>query len=143
MGKIIKLDQHTTNLIAAGEVIESAVSVVKELVENSIDAYASQINILLQDSGLSEIIVQDNGIGMDPVDAKLSVEPHATSKIKSSNDLYHISTLGFRGEALATIVSVSNFRMKTSTDGKRGFMYSLKGGEVIAEATIAYPRYRN
>jgi len=140
MGKIIKLDQHTTNLIAAGEVIESAVSVVKELVENSIDAYASQINILLQDSGLSEIIVQDNGIGMDPVDAKLSVEPHATSKIKSSNDLYHISTLGFRGEALATIVSVSNFRMKTSTDGKRGFMYSLKGGEVIAEATIAYPK---
>lgn len=140
MPKIIKLDQQTANLIAAGEVIESAVSVVKELVENSIDAEATMINILLQDSGLTEIIVQDNGYGMDPVDAKLSIEPHATSKIKNSNDLYRIFTLGFRGEALPSIVSVSNFRMKTSIDGKRGFMYSLKGGEVVAEATIAFPK---
>lgn len=140
MAKIIKLDQHTANLIAAGEVIESAVSVVKELVENAIDADATMINILLEDSGLTEIIVQDNGHGMDPSDAKMSIEPHATSKIRTGEDLYRIFTLGFRGEALPSIVSVSNFRIKTSTDGKRGFMYSLKGGEVINEATIAFPK---
>src|SRR5690554_368492 len=99
MAKIIKLDQHTANLIAAGEVIESAVSVVKELVENAIDADATMINILLEDTGLTEIIVQDNGHGMDPSDAKMSIEPHATSKIRTGEDLYRIFTLGFRGEA--------------------------------------------
>src|SRR5690554_6237422 len=140
MAKIIKLDQHTANLIAAGEVIESAVSVVKELVENAIDADATMINILLEDSGLTEIIVQDNGHGMDPSDAKMSIEPHATSKIRTGEDLYRIFTLGFRGEALPSIVSVSNFRLKTSVDGKRGFMLSLKGGEVINEALIAFPK---
>ncbi|MCK9471572.1 MAG: DNA mismatch repair endonuclease MutL, partial [Bacilli bacterium] len=140
MANIIKLDQRTANLIAAGEVIERAASVVKELVENSIDADANFINITLYDSGLTEIIVNDNGSGMDPADAKLSIEPHATSKIKSGEDLFKIFTLGFRGEALPSIVSVSNFRLKTSVDGKRGFMLSLKGGEVINEALIAFPK---
>ena len=111
MANIIKLDQRTANLIAAGEVIERAASVVKELVENSIDADANFINITLYDSGLTEIIVSDNGSGMDPADAKLSIEPHATSKIKSGEDLFKIFTLGFRGEALPSIVSVSNFRL--------------------------------
>lgn len=140
MAKIFKLDQHTANLIAAGEVIERAASVVKELVENSIDAGATKINIILTDSGLTEIIVQDNGSGMDSVDAKMCVEPHATSKIKTGEDLFRILTLGFRGEALPSIVSVSNFRIKTSADGVKGFMYSLKGRDIINEAIIAYPK---
>lgn len=140
MAKILKLDQHTANLIAAGEVIERAASVVKELVENSIDAGATKINISLLDSGLTEIIVSDNGSGMDPIDAKMSVEPHATSKIKDGNDLFRISTLGFRGEALPSIVSVSNFKIKTSADGLKGMMYSLRAGQMLSEAIIAYPR---
>lgn len=140
MANIIKLDQKTANLIAAGEVIERAASVVKELVENAIDADATMININLVDSGLTEIIVSDNGCGMTPVDAKMSIEPHATSKIKTGEDLFRIFTLGFRGEALPSIVSVSNFRIKTSEDGKRGFMLSLKGGQLINEALIAFPK---
>jgi len=140
MSQIIKLDQHITNLIAAGEVIERVSSVVKELVENSVDAGASKITISLIDSGITEITVSDNGIGMTPQEAKLSIERHATSKIKTEDDLYKIATLGFRGEALASIVAVSNFRMKTSTDGERGFMFTVRGGEFISEATIAHPK---
>ncbi len=140
MAKINQLDQHTTNLIAAGEVIERAASVVKELVENAIDAKATKITIKLIESGLSEIIVSDNGEGMDAQDAKLCVLPHATSKIRDEKDLFHISTLGFRGEALPSIVSVSYFKLKTSTDGIRGFMYSIKAGELLSEAMIAFPQ---
>lgn len=140
MAKIIKLDQHTANLIAAGEVIERAASVVKELVENSIDAEAKNISISLTDSGQTEIVVTDDGIGMDAVDARMCVEPHATSKIKNDQDLFRIRTLGFRGEALPSIVSVSNFRLKTSVDGTRGILYSLKGGTFVSEAVIACPR---
>ena len=84
MGIIRRLDQHVTNLIAAGEVIEKVSSVVKELVENSIDAGANNISISLTEGGLKEIVVSDNGKGMDPVDAKLAIEPHATSKIKEA-----------------------------------------------------------
>ena len=87
MSQIIKLDQHITNLIAAGEVIERVSSVVKELVENSVDAGASKITISLIDSGITEITVSDNGIGMTPQEAKLSIERHATSKIKTEDDL--------------------------------------------------------
>ena len=84
MGNIIKLDQHITNMIAAGEVIEKVASVVKELVENSIDAGSTIINISLTEGGLKEIVVSDNGCGMDPYDARMSIEPHATSKIKNN-----------------------------------------------------------
>lgn len=140
MGIINKLDQHTTNLIAAGEVIERVSSVVKELVENSIDAKASNIKIKLTNSGLSEIVVTDNGSGMDVTDAKLAIEPHATSKIKDGNDLFRIHTLGFRGEALPSIVAVSNFNLKTSADGIKGIMYSMKGGNFVSEAIISMPR---
>lgn len=139
MGKIIRLDRHTTNLIAAGEVIERAASVVKELVENSIDAAASIINISLLESGLKEIIVSDNGTGMDATDARLALEPHATSKIAKPNDLFNISTLGFRGEALASIVAVSHFKLKTCVTGEKGLMIVLKGGEIISEAVVAHP----
>jgi len=140
MGLIKRLDQHTTNLIAAGEVIEKPASVVKELVENAIDAKATNITITLADSGLSEIVVSDNGIGMDSVDAKMAIEPHATSKISSSDDLFHINTLGFRGEALPSIVSVSHFNLKTSNTGGKGLMYTVKGGTLVSEAIISHPK---
>ncbi len=140
MGKIKKLDQHTTDLIAAGEVIERAASVVKELVENSIDALATRINIKLIEAGLSEITVSDNGEGMDEKDAKLAVKPHSTSKIKNEKDLFRIQTLGFRGEALPSIVSVSNFKMKTSQDGVRGSVYTMKAGTLVSESVAACPR---
>ena len=126
MGNIKQLDQHVANLIAAGEVIERAASVVKELVENSIDAHAKNISIHLIDSGVTEIRVIDDGDGMDPIDAKMCVLPHATSKIKNENDLFTIKTLGFRGEALPSIVAVSNFRLITSTTGQGAIMYSYE-----------------
>ena len=140
MAKIIKLDQHTANLIAAGEVIERPASVVKELVENSIDAEARNIEINLVDAGITEIVVSDDGVGMDPADERMCVEPHATSKIRDKQDLFRITTLGFRGEALPSIASVSHFRLKTSTDGHKGILYSLKGGAFVSEAVIACPR---
>ena len=140
MGQIQILDEHMTNLIAAGEVIERPKSVVKELVENAIDAHASVIKIQLENAGLSEIRVIDNGIGMDREDANMCFIPHATSKIKTQDDLFNIKTLGFRGEALASIVAVSSFNLKTSTDGYHGIMLSLKGGVPLSEATISHPR---
>lgn len=139
MGKIIKLDQHITNMIAAGEVIEKVASVVKELVENSIDAGSTIINISLTEGGLKEIVVSDNGCGMDPADARMALEPHATSKIKSESDLFNIHTLGFRGEAIPSIVSVSQFKMKTNCEGGKGTMLVLKDGILISQAMIAHP----
>ena len=140
MGKIQILGEHMTNLIAAGEVIERAKSVVKELVENSIDAGATKIKIQLENGGLNEIRVTDNGSGMDPQDASMCFILHATSKIRNQNDLFNIRTLGFRGEALASIVAVSSFNLKTSTDGYHGVMMSLKGGVPLSEATISFPK---
>ncbi|MDY0063509.1 MAG: DNA mismatch repair endonuclease MutL [Bacilli bacterium] len=140
MGNILKLNQELTNLIAAGEVIERVSSVVKELVENSIDAKAKSIEVRLIDSGLTEITVIDDGTGMDAVDAKMALEPHATSKIKTSEDLFKIGTLGFRGEALPSIIAVSYFKLKTSTNGKKGIMLSLKGGAFLSEAMVACPK---
>ncbi len=110
MGKIIALDQNMVNMIAAGEVIERPASVVKELVENSIDAGATRIAICIEEGGRKLISVTDNGCGMDAEDLCLAFEPHATSKIRTSEDLRGISTLGFRGEALASIASVSQVR---------------------------------
>ncbi|MDD4212973.1 MAG: DNA mismatch repair endonuclease MutL [Bacilli bacterium] len=140
MGKIIQLDQLTTNRIAAGEVIERVASVVKELVENSIDAEATMIKVHLLEGGLQEIMVVDDGTGMDYNDAKMAIMPHATSKIKDSDDLFRIHTLGFRGEALPSIVSVSTFKLKTSIDGVRGMMYTVKGGALVSEAMVASPK---
>ena len=114
MGKIIQLDDNLSNLIAAGEVVENMASVVKELVENSIDAESKNIKIDLLESGLNEIKVTDDGTGMSKEDMKMSIKRHATSKIKTSNDLYHIGTLGFRGEAIPSIASVSHFEISSS-----------------------------
>ena len=137
--KIKQLDEHMINLIAAGEVIERASSVVKELVENAIDAGATKIDISLVDSGIKEITVSDNGCGMNEQEMKMAILPHATSKIKNDNDLFAIRTLGFRGEALASIVAVSNVKIKSS-DGSRGTMLGLKAGVITSEAYIGYPK---
>ncbi len=130
MSKIKIMDEILANKIAAGEVVERCASVVKELVENSIDANSSEIKIELKEAGTNLIKVTDNGIGMDKEDAILSFNRHATSKIKDESDLYNINTLGFRGEALASIASVSNVVLKTS-QGEVGTLVNIKGGKII------------
>ena len=111
MAKIVKLDDHLANMIAAGEVVERPSSVVKELVENSIDARATHITINLLESGTKLIEVIDDGVGMSHDDAQMCFERHATSKIKNQYDLFRIGTLGFRGEAIPSIASVSKFNL--------------------------------
>ena len=131
MSKIKIMDEILANKIAAGEVVERCASVVKELVENSIDAESSEIKVELLEAGTGLIRVIDNGTGMDREDAIMSFNRHATSKIEDEEDLYRINTLGFRGEALASIASVSNIVLKTST-GEVGTIVNIKGGKVIS-----------
>ena len=132
MSKIKVMDEVLANKIAAGEVVEKTMNVVKELVENSIDANSSEITIKLIDSGVKEIEVSDNGIGMDPDDAKIAFSRHATSKLTKLDDLFYIESLGFRGEALPSIASVSNVKLKTS-DGKVGSLITINGGKDLKE----------
>ncbi|MHC4425077.1 MAG: DNA mismatch repair endonuclease MutL [Planctomycetota bacterium] len=120
MGQIVVLDQNMVNMIAAGEVIERPASVVKELMENSIDAGATQITVSIEDGGKKLISVTDNGRGMDGEDLARAFEPHTTSKIKTSADLQGISTLGFRGEALASIASIAQVRAVSRTEDSTG-----------------------
>lgn len=129
MSKIKQMDELLANKIAAGEVVERCASVVKELVENSIDALSTEIKINLLESGVREITVIDDGIGMDKEDALLAFSSHATSKIKDEDDLFHITTLGFRGEALPSIASVSNVKLETC-DGEKGTLVEISGGTV-------------
>ena len=128
MSKIKIMDEILANKIAAGEVVEKTMNVVKELVENSIDADSDEIKIELIDSGVKEIKVSDNGIGMDRDDAKLAFSRHATSKLKNLDDLFNIESLGFRGEALPSIASVSSVELKTS-NGNIGTYLTLSGGK--------------
>ena len=128
MSNIKIMDDVLANKIAAGEVVEKTMNVVKELVENSIDAESSIINIELIDSGVKEIKVTDNGKGMDKNDAKLAFSRHATSKLTDVEDLFNIESLGFRGEALPSIAAVSNVSLKTS-DGKNGTLVTISGGK--------------
>ena len=132
MGKIHVMSQSLANKIAAGEVVERCASVIKELVENSIDAGATDIKIELLSSGIKSMKVTDNGCGMDKDDALNCFLPHATSKIKDEEDLFNIYTLGFRGEALASIASVSYVILKTC-DGNDGIIYELDGGNIVKE----------
>ena len=104
MGKIAKMSLHLANMIAAGEVVERPSNVVKELVENSIDANSTNIKIILSNGGIDLIKVVDDGDGMDKDDVLLAFMPHATSKIKTEYDLFRINTLGFRGEAISSII---------------------------------------
>ena len=140
MSKIVKMSPKLANLIAAGEVVERPSSVVKELVENSIDAKASMIKVYLKNGGIDEIIVVDDGEGMDKDDVLLAFLPHATSKIKNEYDLQRIKTLGFRGEAIASIAEVSNMTISSSQDGKEGYMCQYKYGikQKIVSASVKY-----
>ena len=130
MSKIQVMNDDLANKIAAGEVVERCLNVVKELVENSIDAKSSKIRVALKDSGILEITVADDGVGMDEDDATLAFSRHATSKLKSLNDLFHIASLGFRGEALPSIASVSKVELRTSTNDIGTYLY-LEGGQLI------------
>lgn len=133
MGKIIQLSDDLSNKIAAGEVVERPASVVKELTENSIDANSTIIEIELEEAGLQTIRIIDNGDGIENDDVKKAFHRHATSKIKNENDLFRIRTLGFRGEALPSIASVSRLELKTSTGENAGTHLVLEGGKIISE----------
>lgn len=136
MGKIRQLDTQTANMIAAGEVVERPMGVVKELVENAIDAEATRIDISMEEGGIQKLTVADNGIGMDSTDAQMAFQRHATSKISSQNDLWAIHTLGFRGEALPSIASVSKLTMTTS-DGTDATRIVIEYGKIVSAS--AYP----
>lgn len=130
MGKIIQLDEALSNMIAAGEVVENMASVVKELCENALDAECTTIDIHLKDFGLKQIRVIDNGLGMDDTDLTMAFKRHATSKIKTHHDLYRIASLGFRGEALPSIASVSEMIIESSDGQATATKLTLKNGEI-------------
>src|SRR5438105_3493721 len=131
MSRIALLSETVASQVAAGEVIERPASVVKELVENSIDAQARKIEVMIRRGGISMIRVADDGIGMDRDDALLCLERHATSKIRTGADLASISTLGFRGEALPSIASVSRFCLTTREHGAlAGTRVEVSGGKI-------------
>src|SRR6186713_1316830 len=131
MGRIRLLSETVASQVAAGEVVERPASVVKELVENSLDAGARNIDVVMRRGGISLVRVIDNGCGMDRDDALLSLERHATSKLRSAADLQAVATLGFRGEALPSIASVSRFRVSTREAGAiAGTEIVVNGGKI-------------
>ena len=137
MGKIAKMSTKLANMIAAGEVVEKPSSVVKELVENAIDAKSKNITVILKDGGLTEIKIIDDGEGMDEEDVALAFLPHATSKIKNEYDLFRILSLGFRGEAIASIAAVSNMQIISSTTGINGYQVTYEAGVKKNEGIIS------
>lgn len=136
MSKIKQLDAHTTNMIAAGEVVERPMGVVKELVENAIDAGSTRITVSIEEGGMKKVTITDNGCGMDATDAEMCFQRHATSKIHSENDLWSIHTLGFRGEALPSIAAVSKVTIVTS-DGNDSTKIEVAYGK--KESAGPYP----
>ena len=140
MPKILQLQPHIANLIAAGEVVERPASVVKELLENAVDAGATKITVEIREGGMTFLRVTDNGCGIPAEDAKTAFLRHATSKLRTADDLAAISTMGFRGEALAAIASVSRIDLLTKTVGSiAGVSLSLEAGEVLEESEAGCP----
>jgi len=140
MPKILQLSPHVANLIAAGEVVERPASVVKELLENAVDAGASQVTVEIRDGGMTFLRVTDNGCGMSPEDARTAFLRHATSKLRTADDLAAIATMGFRGEALAAIASVSRIDLLTKTPGSiSGTSLSLEAGNITEESEAGCP----
>ena len=140
MPKIIQLSPHIANLIAAGEVVERPASVAKELLENSVDAGASKVTIEIKDGGMTYLRITDNGCGMTAEDAKTAFLRHATSKLRSAEDLSAIGTMGFRGEALAAIASVSRIEIMTKTPGAiSGISLTLEAGKITEECEVGCP----
>ena len=140
MPKIIQLSPHIANLIAAGEVVERPASVVKELLENAVDAGASKVTVEIRDGGMTFLRVTDNGCGMSPEDARTAFKRHATSKLRTAEDLASIGTMGFRGEALAAIASVSRIELMTKTAGSiSGTSLALEAGEITEESEAGCP----
>ena len=140
MPKIIQLSPHIANLIAAGEVVERPASVAKELLENAVDAGASKITIEIKDGGMTYLRITDNGCGMSAQDARTAFLRHATSKLRTAEDLGAIGTMGFRGEALAAIASVSRIELMTKTPGAiSGTSLTLEAGKIVDESEIGCP----
>jgi len=140
MPKILQLSPHIANLIAAGEVVERPASVVKELLENAVDAGASQVTVEIRDGGMTFLRVTDNGCGMSPEDARTAFLRHATSKLRTAEDLAAINTMGFRGEALAAIASVSRIDLLTKTPGSiSGTSMHLEAGTITEESEAGCP----
>ena len=140
MPKIYQLSPHVANLIAAGEVVERPASVVKELLENAVDAGASHITVEIRDGGMTFLRVTDNGCGMAAEDARTAFLRHATSKLRTADDLASIATMGFRGEALAAIASVSRIDLLTKTPGSlSGTSLTLESGNILDEAEAGCP----
>ena len=140
MPKIIQLSPHIANLIAAGEVVERPASVVKELLENAVDAGASKVTVEIKDGGMTFLRVTDNGCGMEKEDAKTAFLRHATSKLRTAEDLAAIGTMGFRGEALAAIASVSRIDLMTKTAGSlTGTSLRLEAGNIMEESEAGCP----
>src|SRR5699024_5579947 len=138
MTDVIKLlPDHVANQIAAGEVVQRPASVVKELLENAIDAKATQVTLVIKDAGKTLIQVMDDGIGMSSTDARLSLERHATSKISKAEDLFALNTKGFRGEALASVAAIAHLEIQTRTEDQEiGTKIQVEGSEVKSQESV-------